>query len=563
MKQQIIKYFLLTATVISLYSCTKDPETEPRYLITDELVWDEKDKNATVAQFFLNDVYNYLPGGFERIGGDFLDAGSGDAISSRNNTTVQNYYNGTVSVINNPDPYWGNSYYGIRKANIFLKNIDRVPALLPTNITYWKAEARFIRAMLYFELLKRYGGVPLIGDTLFTINDNLEIPRNTYEETVNYIVSECNSIKDSLRKEPIADNDWGRIPRGAAIALKCRTLLYAASPLYNGGGTSTDATKKSLSGYPTYDASRWQKVIDAAEELRALNYYALQTSYTAVFTTKKNTEIILAKQGGNNFALESINAPIGFVAPAASQGRTSPTQNFVDAFTDTSGLVIGSTGSVYNAATPYEKRDPRFKAIVFFNGSRWLSRNVETFEGGRDKPGGNVVQTKTGYYMRKFLADFSNNTTYTNQSHNFVLFRYAETLLNYAEALNEMGRVEEAVTQIIAIRRRAGIVAGTNSRFGIKAGITQGELRTLIQNERRIELSFEEHRMYDVRRWKIADQALSGPLFGMKITKTPTNTFTYERVQVANMVFQSRLYYLPLPYAETTKNLKLIQNEGW
>lgn len=556
---------LYSISILAIYSGCKRVETEPRDWIQSDLVWDEKDRNGTVAGFFLNSVYTYIPGGFNRIGGDYLDAASGDAIPSRLNTSVEFYTNGRVSVINNPDAYWGSSYAGIRAANIFLANIDKVPMADITK-QYWKAEARYIRALMYFELLKRYGGVPLVGDKLFTVEDNLELPRNTYAECVTYIVTECDAIKDNLRSEKGANygtNDWGRIAKGAALALKTRVYLYAASPLFNGGGFEADATKKALTGYPTADPTRWQKVIESSEELMGLTFYALQPSFINTFVVNKNTEVILSKQGGTNFSVETNNAPVGFGTPALSNGRTSPTAEFANAFPMNNGLDINAPGSGYNAANPYANRDPRFTSTLFFNGTTWLRRAVQTFDGGLDKPGGTAVQTRTGYYLRKFMADFSNNTTYTNQYHNFVLFRYAEVLLSYAEALNEVGRTEDAVTQIKAIRARAGIQAGTNTRYGIAEGISQTDLRTLIRNERRIELAFEEHRFWDVRRWKIAPETLNRTVNGTKITKNADNSFTYQDVPVANLSFTNKLYHMPIPYSETTKNSKLIQNEGW
>ena len=140
--------------------------------------------------------------------------------------------------MNSPDPYFSNAYAGIRRVNILLKNLPKIslkndPAYAKTK-QYWKAEGRFIRAMCYWELIKRYGGMPLIGDAVFTLDDNLELPRNNFEDCVEYIVSECDAIKDSLRTDLISANDWGRIGKGAALALKSRVLLYAASPLYNG-----------------------------------------------------------------------------------------------------------------------------------------------------------------------------------------------------------------------------------------------------------------------------------------------------------------------------------------
>jgi starch-binding outer membrane protein, SusD/RagB family len=556
---------IIVALVTGLLLCNacERIEVEPKDWIKEDLVWDEQDENAALAGWFLNEIYAYLPGGFNRINNDFLDAASGDAIPSRNNTTITIYTNGQINVLNNPDQYWAASYAGIRRANIFLANIDRVPTVAD-RITNWKAEARFIRVMLYFELLKRYGGVPLIGDKIFTLEDDLQIPRNTFAECVDYIVDECNAIKDNLRAEAaITDNEWGRIPRGAAIALKCRVMLYAASPLFNGGGITSDPRIAPLTGYTANDPLRWQKVIDAAEELMGLNYYALQSGFANVFTTKKNTEIILARQAANSFVIETNNAPSGYGAPAASLGLTSPTQELVDAFLMTNGLRITDTGSGYSASTPYVNRDPRMVATVFHNGSQWLQRNVETFEGGKDKPGGNIVQTKTGYYLRKFMGNFATNTTYTNQSHNFPIFRFAEILLNYAEALNEVGRTADATTQVIAIRRRAGILAGGNNRYGVPVGVSQDEMRELIRNERRIELAFEEHRFWDIRRWKIAGNVLNGQLHGMQIIRNADATLSYTRVPVMKVVFEQRLYHIPLPYQETVKNLALIQNEGW
>lgn len=562
-----IYMLLFFLQAIALYSGCKRIETEPRDWIDAELVWDDKDKNGTVAGFFLNSVYSYIPRGFNRIGGDYLDAASGDAIPSRNNQTVEYYTNGRISVLNNPDPYWGESYSGVRAANIFLANIDQVPMAAVTK-RYWKAEARFIRSLMYFELLKRYGGVPLVGDRIFSINDNLELPRGSFAECVNYIVTECDAVKDSLRLESGANygaSDWGRIPKGAAIALKNRVQLYSASPLFNGGGFEGNAAVKALTGYPSYDVNRWQLVINSAEELMALNYYGLQASFQNVFTVNKNNEVILSRQTYANFEIETNNAPVGYGTPAISYGRTSPTADLVNAFPMNTGIAINSTSpaSGYDPAQPYANRDPRLALTVFYNGYNWLNRAVQTYESGLDKPGGNVVQTKTGYYLRKFMANFATNTTYSNQAHNFILFRYAEVLLNYAEALNEVGRTTEAVTQIIAIRRRAGIQAGTNSAYGIPAGISQEEMRTLIQNERRIELAFEEHRFWDIRRWKTAPVVLNGNLSGTRITKNTDNSFSYATIVAATTVFTNKLYHMPIPYSEITKNVNLVQNEGW
>jgi hypothetical protein len=569
MKNTFTFLLILIFCGMAVISCRKYEE-EPKDWFTRELTFDSLDQNGIVAGYSLNNIYTYVPDGFNRIGGDFLDDAAGDAVPSRYNTLVETYTKGTVSAINNPDPYWGNSYYGIRRANIFLQSIDRVPVAALTK-QYWKAEAKFLRALFYWELLKRYGGVPLLGDNVLALDANIALPRNTFAETVDYIVKECSAIKDSLRADPLSTSDFGRASKGAAVALKCRVLLYAASPLFNGGGVEQNAALRALTGYPTADPTRWQKVVDAVTEFNATGtYFKLVTSgtptaFTSVFINKMNSEIIFAKQVTNTSNLETQQSPVGYVVSnTRSLGLTSPTQNLVDAFPMANGLGINEAGSGYSASNPYASRDPRLAATVFYHGISWLSRAVQVQNGGVDKPDNPTilpVETRTGYYLRKFLGNFGTGSAFSSQSHNFPLFRYAEIVLNHAEALNELNQVENAVTQIKSLRARAGIAAGANTRYGIKAGITQDEMRDLIRNERRIELAFEEHRFWDIRRWKIAGQVLTTPLTGMQITNAASPV--YQVIPVATPVFTNRLYHMPIPYDEIIKNNQLIQNEGW
>ncbi len=577
MKKTIWIFFLYLFAIAVLPSCKKT-EDQPRDLYTYDLAFDPADQDAVLAQRFLAGLYNYLPTGFNRISGDFLDAATDDAVSIVSNAPITYYTNGILSTGNNPESYWSNSYAGIRQVNIFLANIDKIPipAANPNRTLGFKAEARFIRAFLYFELLKRYGGVPLIGDKIFTLDDNLQLSRNTFSQCADYITSECDAIKTYLYPDAIADPNLGRIVKGAAIALKCRVYLYAASPLYNGGGLETNPTLKAITGYPTADPTRWQKVVDAVTEFNALGWYTLiapsantaaagTTAYTNIFVVRSNKEVILAKQTNNNFDIENANAPVGFsVNNFTGGGRTNPTQNFVDAFTTITGKPITDPTSGYDPNNPYAARDPRLAASVFYNGSKWLNRAVETFDGGRDRPNNNNgPQTRTGYYLRKFMFDFSNSSSYSSNSHNFPYFRYAEIVLDNAEALNELGRTPEAVTEISRLRKRANIQAGTDGRYGIPAGISQIDMRTLIQNERRIELSFEEQRFFDLRRWKLGNTELNKTLNGIKITNNGNGTFSYQVVPVTNILFQDKLYHLPLPYDETVKDANLVQNFGW
>ncbi len=365
MKRIISLALLITGglMVITWSSCSKKYETEPKDWFTSALTFDSLDQNGIVAGYDLNNIYTYIPDGFDRVSGDFLDDGAGEALPSRYNAPAENYTKGTVSLLNNPDPYWGNSYYGIRRATIFLKNIDRVPIAAVTK-RYYKAEARWLRAFFYWELLKRYGGVPLLGDTLLSMTDNIELPRNTFAQTVDYIVNECSAVKDSLRFETLSTGDFGRIPRGAAVALKCRVLLYAASPLFNGGGIETDATKKALTGYPAADATRWQKVVDACVEFNALPYYALvaggtSTSIASVFITRQTTDMILSKEIPNSQSLEVSQSPVGYIlSNVRSYGFTSPTQNFVNAFPTLKGGYITEDVRTTTNTTGYDSTNP-------------------------------------------------------------------------------------------------------------------------------------------------------------------------------------------------------------
>ncbi|RQO70556.1 RagB/SusD family nutrient uptake outer membrane protein [Pedobacter sp. KBW06] len=526
-------------------SCSKSQEKEPLERIGEDLVFDNIDKNADYAKQFLNGTYSQLPDGYNRVIGNFLDVGTDDAVSSEDGSPVEGYRTGLVSGQNVPDNQWARNYAGIRRANMFLSKIDIVPTTPELKIQ-WKAEARFLRAYFYFELVKRWGGVPLIGDKIFGLNDNVNLKRNTADECYDYVLSEIEAVKDLLLPAVVADQNIGRANKGAALALKSRILLYRASPLSNPGG----------------DLQRWQAAADAAKDLMQLGNYSLGTDFIALFNATKNTEIIFMKEQSQNQTVETNNGPIGYTI---GNGTTSPTQNLVDAFPMKNGKMPTETGSGYDAANPYAGRDPRFAATIMFNTTKWLNRPVETFNGGLDRPGGSRVQTKTGYYLRKFMGKFESSGVYSNQSHHVMLFRYAEILLNYAEAVNEVnGPVAEVMNAITAIRKRAGITAGTDARYGIAAGITKDQMRSLIRNERRVEMAFEEQRFWDIRRWKIAEQVLNAPLKGVNIVKNADGTFNYTILDIAPAVFDaSKNYLFPIPYSEIQTNPNMTQNPGY
>ncbi|MGX5688388.1 RagB/SusD family nutrient uptake outer membrane protein [Arcticibacter tournemirensis] len=560
------KYYkvLFLAGLTSLYaSCKRDLETVPIEQQTLDVIFDSRDSAGANANRFLYDSYLHLPSIHNRVGGDFLDAGADDAISSNtSNTSVFQLATGAYTANGYPDNQWSNFYTGIRQTNIFISNIDRVPLKgklsngTPFN-RVWKAESKFLRALYYFELLKRYGGVPLLGDRVLSLADDVNIPRGSFNDCVEFIVSECDAIKDSLRTNPIDANNIERPTKAAAIALKARVLLYAASPLYNGGNIEAG---NQYTGYASYDAGRWQRAANAARELIDQNVLSLDPSFQNAFLNQMSPERIFARQGGNNQSVENNNGPIGYTS-SINNGRTSPTQELVNAFGMANGKSITETGSGYNANSPYENRDPRFYATILYNGAPWLGRPVQTYEGGADKPGGTRQQTRTSYYARKFMADYTGSAQYSNIPHDHILFRYAEVLLNFAEARNEYLSAPDAdvYNAVELIRRRAGL-----NPFAIPPGLSKLKMRDLIRNERRVELAFEEHRYYDVRRWKIAETEFNKELHGKLIYKLGSGALSYQDTPVLQMKFKSpQMYFAPIPYSEVVKNKNMVQNPGW
>ena len=485
------------------------------------------------------------------------------------------FQTGAVSAINVPTDAWNTSYANIRRVNVYLSHLPTTP-LSASLRTRTAAEARFLRAWYYFILLKHYGGIPLVGDVVYGATDVVPGKRATYEECVNYIESECNAIAPIL---PLAHStlDYGRITRGAALALKSRLLLYAASPLFNG---RTDNMGGVL-GYPTASAARWAKAAQAAKDVMDLGQYQLlelttQPGYgfQRVFVTRKNSEYILAVMAPNNRTLEAIWDP----ATRTGSGSAIPYQELVDAFGTINGKPIAAdlksptNPNGYDAANPYANRDPRFNWTILFNEAKRLDVN-KTITSVYTYIGVPIVQdgfpiTKTGYYLRKMLDDNTiASTTSSATERCFPLIRYAEILLNYAEASNEADDIATAYTQIKAIRKRAGIIAGTDGNYGLDANLSKDDMRKVIQNERRVELAIEEHRYWDVRRWKIAENVSNKTLHGMKITRVGTTTpavYTYEVVDVRTPVFTAPKWYLwPIPQGEVNKSLDLQQNPGW
>lgn len=497
---------------------------------------------------------------------------------------VDNFVNGRWSPNNIPDPGWIDLYEGIRHCNLFMPFWENERERLPlSDETYERTfgELIFLRAYYHFELYKRYGGIPILTKVI-NPGDNIQIGRESYKTTVEFLVNECDRAADLL---PLNYKDYtsyyGKATKGAALALKARVLLYAASPLTNAATDFTGGNDENV-WMGDYRLDRWKDAADAASDLIAMNEYELYEflpegggeysfSYFNDSYQATNREFIFGRLWSQDNNMEKNNAPMGY---QNALGLTCPTQDFVDAFLMNDGTSFDWNNPAH-AAEPYKNRDPRLSLFVFHNGVKWWYTDnraynpqktyglIETFVGGADDPYSLTDGIRTGYYLRKFSSQLATifGTEY-KVSHNYGFFRYAEILLNFAEAANEFGgpnyqiNGHDARWAINQIRARAQMP-------NVDAAVTQTELRDLIRLERRIELSFEEHRFWDIRRWKIATD-LKKNIDGMKLINNYDGTYTYERqVAIEPRVFESKHYFYPIPQTERNRNPLLKQNPEW
>ena len=577
--------FLGVGLLFMASACNDGYEKEPVEHFTLDYLFSRADSAGIQARYFLNNIYyEHLPSGYNRINGDFLDAASDDAISINNNEPeIYKLFMGRYSAVSRlTDMEWGGYYQGIRKANILINNIDVVPFNLtyinalgetkPLNYTM-KAEARFLRAHFYFELVKRYGGVPLIGDNVYVLGDDVQLPRNTFAQCIDYIVRELDEIKDDLRSLPMADaTEFAHAPtKEACLAMKARVLLYAASPLFNEKPLEAG---NELIGYPSYDSGRWNLAAQAAKDLidqygpkgkGTLNLAQADRNIFVDFYGGNNPELIFFRPVGKNKSIETANGPLGFSGNSLGNGNTNPTQNLVESFLMKDGTKYVST----SVDDPFKNRDPRLDFTILHHGSRWLNTTLDTQVGGTHNPSG-AQYSRTCYYMAKFMKDYQTSSNYEDNIHLWVMYRYGEVLLNYAEALNEValagGTIDnkEVLNSLIQLRKRAGIEPGNENYYGLPApqNYDAAEMREIIRNERRIEMAFEEQRYWDIRRWRIAEDIFKEPLKGLNIQVVGNKTI-YNEVNVLSAEFDTKRYFYPIPYSEVIKNGNMIQNPNW
>jgi starch-binding outer membrane protein, SusD/RagB family len=454
--------------------------------------------------------------------------------------------------------FWARSYRSIREVNYALAHIQEV-GMSESRTNRLIAELRFIRAFRYHDLIRNYGEVVLMGDRVAELGEDFSDPtlfdRRPIAEAMEYVVSELDAAAAVLPVTPINGYGEGRATKGAALALKARLLLYAASPLYTGNNN---------------DTQKWAEAAAAAKAVMEMGTYSLYNNYAELFTTTgSNSEYIFARfynLSARHYALEIAHGPNGY----GGWGGNVPLQNLVDDYEMADGTTF-SWNNAEQAAAPYDNRDPRFYQTILYNGAPYRDRNVETFRsyntslmpGGLDSAQGadNWNTSKTGYYLRKFMREDLPiiNPWDVAGVQNWIYFRYGEILLNYAEAQNEAVGPDASVYEAInAIRQRAGMP-------NIPAGLSQSEMRERIRHERRIELAFEEHRFYDVRRWLIAEDVENQPAQGISILKNADGSLTYSFITaLAGKSFQEKHYWLPIPRTEIqASDNQLEQNPGY
>lgn len=568
MKSKIYYFMSIVLTLMFLNGCEDylDPE-----VVTYE-TYEQVTESYNYTKQRLASVYSSVQPGFVRVGGAMMASASDEAEHTLETSPIQQFNVGSWNAYSNPDDVWAQYYRGIYKANQYLVSADSVNLdvfrldpeqqevyeLYVKEIERWKSEARFLRAFFYFELVKRYGGVPIITEAGSIDQDFSLVKRNTLEECINFITEECDACVNLLPERAATFEDMGRATKGAALALKSRTLLYAASDLFNSRSWASGYANQELISLSGDRQAKWQDAANAAKSVIDLVRagYSLAADYEVLFGPAgfNQSEVIFTDRDGNSNSFEIANFPIGY---ELGNSGTTPSQNLVDAYEDRTGLPITDPGSIYNPADPFANRDPRLKATIVTNTAMFYNRPVEPFTGGLDGPP-IAHASRTGYYLNKYVNQGLDLEAGQTSVHSWIIFRLAEIYLNYAEALNEYDPGNTDIASYVnRIRSRAGMPS-------LPSGLSQDEMRERIRHERRIELAFEDHRLWDLRRWMKAEEVLSAPIKGVQITLNPADTtYTYQNVIVENRVFQPKMYLYPIPQSEIAIATGLIQNPQW
>ena len=525
-------------------------------------------------QKMLTNIYGYMPGkDIVDISDAMRDCGCDDAEFGDPSATVQRYNNGNWSALSTVDTKW-TLYNAIRSTWEFLESIQTVDLSIYQydakysrwleHLKYYPYEARLLKAYYLFELARRYGDIP-VPDKMLSIEEANSIEKTPFEDVIKYIVAECDTCINKLPATYVGmlDDEYGRVTSGFAMAVKAKALLYAASPLFNESG----------------DNQKWLDAAKAAQALIECGQYKLDTNLFRIGSTKEDhwydsPEVVMFIRRSASQSFEKYNFPVRFTqGNRTSMSGTYPTQNLVDAFQTANGYDVTLTADgwqcsdpAFDANDPYANRDPRFERVILANGMDFKGYTIETFVGGADYSATRAdLGSPTGYYLRKYiqeLTDFTPEAEFSCQ-HAWIVYRLAEAYLSYAEAANEYFHDPDKTDATLHMSARQALNLVRANAF--MPDVTEkgyDAFKTALQREWRVEFAFEDHRFWDIRRWKLGS-ATQGQIDGVNILKVG-DKFEYSRVMVERRTWADRMYLYPIPQKELFCNENLNpQNNGW
>ena len=507
-------------------------------------------------------IYQNLDSDFGNYSGAMLSSATDESVYSHPGNQIEDFYNGAWGPTNAKGSLWTSCYQGISYCNLYLDeftgltfpdyrlDVDYLKEMYQYNNYQW--EARWARAYFYFLLVRQYGDVPLKTENMDAASAN-NLPRTSAEEIFRFIDSECAAIKDSIIEDynnlgnmAMSMTESGRANNLAVLALRARAALYHASPLFNTNN----------------DKNLWQKAADANKaviDACSARKMKLSTDYKGLFI------------GNTSWSDANATGEIIFGRRMPTENRNFETYNFPVGMSGAGAGGGGGNCPTYNLVSAYESGDKRFEQTVACNGDSWPNANtqpLETFIGGvNGLP--NAYATPTGYYLKKYVTEsvqIAGNGANTCK-HVWVTFRLGEFYLNYAEALFNLSgdgytapsgspSSTTAAAYINQIRKRAGLA-------NLETGLSAADFKAAYEKERFVELAFEGHRFFDVRRWKEADKYFTN-IRGLEITKNADGSFTETPKTVQTRQWNDKMYLFPIPQSEILKSGgALTQNPGW
>lgn len=581
--KRYVDLLILPALLLLWTGCSKVLDKRDLGSLQGDLVFND----SVLARTYLDYIYDQnLPewGGTWGTSEDLSDESYGET----------KYFEGTLQVSDVGDfgtKLDANSNYGkIRTINMFIEEIDKGKLTDSWKATL-KGQAYFFRAWRYFELMKLYGGVPIILTPQSAVGEAAKeeayVPRNKSSECIAQIVKDLDIAISTLPGKWGNSNDWGRITSGAAAALKGRVLLYWASPEFN----------------PTNLAERWQAAYDAckaAKDRLSSNGYGLHDSFEEMWFSEVNNPEAVFVKGYNNLSGDQTSENNGYddnTRPAINGtggGSNQPSKELLDAFPMKDGKKIDDPAGAYTYDPQlfYKNRDPRFDMTIAYNGCTWPLNGISNYRLWSYFVGNTTVEagraTNTGFYCRKAIDPATATGDVQYSGTDWMEIRFAEVLLNLAEAACGVNKPDEAYTELKAIRERAGIEPGGDGMYGLKANMPRAELFTAILDERLCEFAFEGKRFWDLRRWKLIEGKLNGKRRMGVTIKLNTDaisadefeakrdsinideayksyfTITPKVLDTKNAVNWKPEYYIfPIPQAAIDNNPQLEQNTGW